>query len=223
MNVNPLIDQHDFEHLVANGHVSDVWDNVWVGDQRHLVIRIEGRPHSTGGRWGDNEYYSYPFNEPCVYENLCMFSGHVMSWGIQCTDINRIKCKWGETRIKERCSTSITLNGEHFMDVPGIMEYAIPKAQCLIVELSEGAVNFAERDWRERLIGRKVYVNNQPGVITQVCNDINVIIVPDGVDYFEPPCYLLNETGFDLDEWRASEGRDWKTSILDSSLYLFRD
>ena len=229
-SLHPLDDQQDLDRLMGAGKVFDIWDNVLIHEVIHAVVRVEGRPHSSGGRWGLNDYYAYPVDPECPhryrgdFNEYLMFGGHAICWGIRTSDVNTVKHKWGEVRVNGRCNTWITLNGEDLLHVPGDMDYAISKARALIVDLSEkGIANFAEADWERKLVGSKIYYRDQPAIVTQVCPGLDLIINPVGMDKFDPPAYVKNDLEYgDLTALDDYEGRDIKVEYLSENITWYR-
>lgn len=212
----------DLEMLIQTDKIEPVWDNVYIDGTRHKVVRIEDRYHCEGGKYGNNNYWAYPADETIQKHNLKAFDGHVLCWGIRTEDFNRTKHKWDNNQVRSSSRTVITLNGEDLVYVNGSMEYALPKAQAMIIELSEGPINFSEHGWKENLIGRKVFYNGEPAIVDSVLSDLCVMLIPDGFDYFKAPVWISNESDFDVEEWNSHEGRDAKVGMLDSSVYWFR-
>jgi hypothetical protein len=210
--LNPLQSQEELDIALSENRVHLVWTNVYIAGERHCVVSVDDHYHSSGGGFGDNKYYAYPANVDGArtdFNEYCEFGGHVLCWGIKTEMINTHKTKWGSTRIDRRYETYITLNGEEFLLVSGSMEYALPKAQQLIIELSEGIIDFTKVNWKTDLIGMKVYYRDQPAIITAVGSDLNLTMVPDGIDKFTMPAWMMEESsddgGMDVSDWDGSE------------------
>jgi hypothetical protein len=127
------------------------------------------------------------------------------------------------TQIQENGSCWITRNGEKFYEVSGRShEYALAKAQSLIVDLSESFFSVFSRNWKEEIKGRKVWHHNQPAKVKYICEGQGAMILePDGIDKFEPQIWQIDEDQ-DRQEWMAEYGDSVKVDMLSESVHWFR-
>ena len=121
------------------------------------IYRIEGFPHSIGGRWGENCYYAIDKDDEFKAENLISFSGHPVCWGYRIEQKNTIKVKWDTIRMNGHCRGVITRNGEDFYETGGSLDYLSHYLPHLLIVIQEQVpVFFSSPDFREELIGRNV-------------------------------------------------------------------
>ena len=147
------------------GAVKVDWD-VKMNGHTYDVYRIEGFPHSIGGRWGENCYYALERGEEWDVDNFISFSGHPVCWGYRIEQKNSVKVKWGEARMNDRCWGVITRNGEDFYETGGSMEYLSHYLPHLIIIIQEQVpINFGSRKFKSELLGRRVKYDGIPGVI----------------------------------------------------------
>lgn len=155
------------------------------------VYMVEGYNHTVGGKWGENCYWTCPSGELPSYQNLIQFNGDAPAWGITFERSNYKKSKWDQTSIECEGICWITRNGENFYCIYARnMEYGLAKAQYFLVKLLEECpVWLSERNWKENTIGKKIWYNNQPAIITKINSENELWIEPDGIEKFEAPPY----------------------------------
>lgn len=203
------------------------WD-VEIGGISQQLVRITDRAHGEGGEYGINEYYVYPLREEMSVKNLTPYWGLKggIAWGIHFEYKNYFRPGNGfnkDSQIRENGSCWITRNGKKFYEVSGIKhEYALAKAQALIVELSECGIEFYERNWEAQVIGKKVWYHNQPAKIKRVVKEQGCFILePDGIDFFEPEPYSYDDEE-ERKDWINDYGIDLKVEFLSSNIHWFR-
>lgn len=149
------------------------------------------------------------------------FSGHMLRRKVVIEEYNRFKeSHYSGDEIRGGCRVQI-----FFDDFPAYeffcndTAWGFARAQVLMVELLEsGPDEFWTPEGRQRLIGRKVYWRDQPGIITSVFADQGaVMIAPDGKEAFNPPAYELEEDGPSF--W---EPGPIKEDILSRQIWWFR-
>jgi len=204
------------------------WDVVIDGESQQ-VVAIDDRPHGEGSSYGLNCYYVYPLDEVMSIDNLTPYWGIKggVSWGIHFEYNNYYRAGNGFTKqdeIREGGQCWITRNGEKFYEVSGRKhEYALAKAQTLIVEIEESGWGFFNRNWEKNFIGRKVYYNNQPAKIERICEGQGaMIIVPDGIEAFEPQVWQIDENE-SKEECMAENGLSVKADIFSPHIWWFRE
>ena len=193
----------DIKLLDENADLSKIkpfdWD-LEIKGIPYYVCRIEGYCHSLRWQGGSEtrcELWCYPRHESPSIENLIEYDlKSPVAWGIQYDEIHSTKCKWDETETIAGCRTIITRNGVPFYNVGGHRNYSVPKAIMLISEIEEHPLGFDGIDFDKKIIGRKVYWNNQPGIITSfIHRQCCVMIAPDGMERFENPPEFQKEDG----------------------------
>lgn len=183
-----------------------------IGDESYDVYKVHGYYHTLGGRIGDNDYWACPAGETPTYHNLIEFNGEAPTWGITFAPYNRI-----EDEIESRCDCWITRNGQNFYRIrSGDMSYGLAKAQYLLVNLfEECALDLSLRDWKERTVGRKIWYNDVPAIITEINHNNELHIVVDGDFEFPVPAHLSDE---------PIEGSRYDlVDLLDPSIFWYRD
>lgn len=175
------------------------WD-LEINGIPYYVCRIEGYCHTIswqGGNETRQELWCYPRHEKPSLENLVEYDlKSPVAWGVQYDEIRKIRHKWGEAETTSGSRTIITRNGRPFYTVSGGINYSIPKALTLISEINEHPLEFNSIGYYDKMIGRKVWWNGQPGVITSyIQGQCCVMIAPDGMERFENPPEFQGEEG----------------------------
>ena len=186
------------------------WD-VQIRDEPYQVWRVEGYYHTIGGRWGNNCYWGCPRGEEPTVDNLVEFNGEACLWGVEYREHHYYRCKWGETSIEKGRGAMVTRNGEDFYRVAGEMVYSLPKAMSIITDLNEDRppINFNAYDFKDELLGRKVWYKEEPAIITRYIGQGQccVILEPDGFEKFKTPI------GWSNYEW-SDYAESCKTDII---------
>ena len=175
------------------------WD-LEINGIPYYVCRIEGYCHTISWRGGNEtrqELWCYPRNEEPSLENLVEYDlKSPVAWGIQYDEIHKIRHKWDEAETTSGSRTIITRNGRPFYTVSGGINYSIPKALTLISEINEHPLEFNSIGYYDKMIGRKVWWDGQPGVITSyIQGQCCVMIAPDGIERFKNPSEFQSEEG----------------------------
>lgn len=195
------------------------WDVV-LNDKPYQLYRIEGYIHTIGGQYGENEYWCCPLGEEPTFENLLEFNGHACCWGFKVEEYNYTRYKHGEGELCRGTKCEIYRNGEVVYELRGDINYVSNKAITLIQEIQEHPLSFPERDHiNKEIIGRKIWWNDQPGVITRYIKDQgSVIIEPEEGTKFKALNRNKNE------DWMNEYIEDqWiKEDIMSTSIYWFR-
>lgn len=189
-----LFKSFDKDSVIPDYHIID-WDLV-VNGEPYSVAHMEGFVHTRGGRWGINDLWAWPRGQEPTYHNLIPFnSKYPVTWGLEYIEYNKSKYHehdWGDdSEIDAVCGTWITRNGKRFYFVRGEMAYSLPKAQSLIFYINEGPINFNSINWEKKLVGRKIWYNDEPAIVESLWFDENegyhIFIVPDGIEKFSCP------------------------------------
>lgn len=193
------------------------WDVIIKGVP-YYVVRIPGYVHSIVGIYnGENDLWAYPRNENPSYENLIEYSTNQFGvlWGYRYEPYNYIKHKWGEAECYTCNKYIITRNGEDFYDDC----YSIEEVLTKINRLKEHPISFNSINWKDEIIGRKIWWRSQPAIIDRYVNkQAAIIIKPDGIDKFKIPAEYRKDDMFLSEE----DEDDIKTSIFDEHIYWFR-
>lgn len=205
---------------------------------RSLGINLN---HSLGGMHGENNWYCYPLyrrtNENSIREdptyewydegptpnNILEFSGRSVCWSIAFEETNYLRK--GEMREGGRCN--IYRNGKKFFEVGGRdANYALAKAQYRLLQLQEHPINFWSRKWKEELIGRKIWYNNDPCIIRSIIEDQGCIMIePDrsAIQFFRPSPWQIDAEDIIDPFTHYNGGEDIKADYLDPNINWFRN
>jgi len=201
------------------------WD-VEVCGKPYEVYRVDEYVHSIGGNFGDNDYWCCPREKKPTVENLIEFSGHVVQWGIEYIPSNYTKYKWGKSEVKKSGKTIIKRNGKIFYSIGSREhEYGLAKAQVALVQIQEHPICFHDQDYMKELIGRKIWLNDQPALIERanVCEEdgIYIWVVPDKskIEKFIFPRWENTEE----ESWIGEYENGTKCDILESNIDWFRE
>jgi hypothetical protein len=192
------------------------WDVV-LRDIPFNVYRIDGYNHSIGGKWGENCYWACAADEMPTKNNLVEFSGAPCRWGFEIQENNFLKTKWGETEMRVSHKCTIYRNGEEFYDFFGSTEYCAAKAVTFLVHLQEHPIAFNMRNFRDEILGRKIYWKEQPAIIERyIEGQACVIIRPENPNGFNKPCWM-GKNDYMEDSFEVKE------DIFSKSIWWFRD
>lgn len=160
------------------------WD-VLINGRPYYVVKIKGYVHSIIGIYnGQNNLWAYPRDEEPTFENLIEFSTKEFGclWGYRYEPYNYMRTKWDETECFTCHKYIITRNGEDFYNDC----HSINEVMVAIQRLKEHPIDFNEIGWKDNVIGKKVWWEGQPAIITNwIDGQACVIIKPDGIDKFK--------------------------------------
>lgn len=182
------------------------------------IYRVDGYNHTIGGKYGENCFWACATGEKPTHENLIEFNGDAPTWGVTFDRINYVKSKWDETSVEANGACWITRNGKNFYSIPARhMDYGLAKAQYMLVQLIEECpLWLSERNWKENAIGRKIWYENQPAIITRITSDNELWIEPDGIGKFKAPA-----------SWEDMDFEDYedglRTDLLSPNIDWFRN
>lgn len=165
---------------------------VFIYDQNHKPIC-----HTLGGSIGENNHYAYPLfergikidgyygnnniqidwdKEPTI-DDLIPFDGEAPVWGIHFNNTNYFR----KNTIRKGAQGIITRNDKPFYEFGGgNMGYAVSNAQAIITKLQEHPLNFFERDWEKKSMGRKVWFGVDPAIVNAIIPEQGcVMLKPD--------------------------------------------
>jgi len=191
------------------------------------VYQIDDYYHTIGGHFGTNNYWCCKSCDEPSFEKLVAFNGKSPIWGIEYKQDNRSKNKWGSCSIEYYGKAIITRNGKAFYGFGArSIEYGLAKAQVLLTEIQEHPIPFHFRNWREEVINREIYYQNQPAIIEDIYesgeNGISIKIIPDKrhINIFEKPIYMSED--YDIEYYEEAYKNGVRDDILASSIYWFR-
>lgn len=186
------------------------WSNhglVRVG-QRALPLIYGEHPHSRQ----DNQHYVE------MDGKAIGFDGHRTLIGVEIESSNYLKSShYSGDEVRKSVGCKILADGVAVFEFGcRDVQYALLRAHALITELSEHSSCWLVAEEREKLIGRKVFYREHPGIITRTITDQGCVIIgtEDGGP-FPPPVW--REAG-DEDEGENSV----KAEVTDPNIWWFR-
>ena len=196
------------------------WD-LEVNNIPYNVYRIDNYYHCIGGDYQNNDYWCCPADQKPSYENLIGFNGFAPIWAIQWSASNKYRNKWGNSSIEYSGTAMIKRNDKLFYHFGARdMAYGLAKAQTILTQLREHPIPFFSRKWKDNLINRKIYYREQPALITEIWNNLNLKIIPIDKPFTIPPYYQKEEIAIYKD---SVQDNSIKTSLLDDNIYWFRN
>jgi hypothetical protein len=182
---------------------------VMVGRNRYPLIYGEN-PHS---RQDNRHYVDFGQKEPIG------FDGHRVLIDVHLESSNYVKeSHYSGDEVRKGGSGKILADGvvvwEFFFRDP---QWALRHADHLIGKLSEHSSAWLSKTERERLVGRKIFYDRTPAVISRLIEDQGCIIIkPDGPDRFPKPIYATT----DSDDYE--DASSLKIEVLDQKIWWFR-
>jgi hypothetical protein len=167
IKLRPVTDKTDFSNL----KVTKIPWNFWLKYKPYQVVRVDGYPHQY-----DNCYYCYPISDEDTPYNSKLIPFD-MDWRnslgnpkMEIYTKPSYRYKWDE------CQTSFKFFGKLFFDDNVLLAHESGKnwgecfsqLQVALNKLESHAICFFHRDWRNDVIGRKIYYNNLPYVIFNI-------------------------------------------------------
>ena len=154
---------------------------VKVGAKTYPLIYGE-HPHSRR----DNQHYVE------MGGKAVGFDGHRVCIGVQIESDNYLKSSYlSGDEVRKSVSCKLLADGVVVFEFScRDVQYALLKAHALITELSEHSSGWLNSQERERLVGRKVFYREHPGVVTRLVMDQGCVIIEteDGKP-FPPPIW----------------------------------
>lgn len=182
-------------------HITELdWDAV-VDGKEYKVIITEGLNHQFGGELGRTDLWLCPRDEQPSENNIIPYIGGLggVCWEVKSDKHNTIVDVFDEENnpVTKVCLTNtsyaVTRNGKIFAPVSSRFS-----GEQLIEQLQRVPF-FNSYNYEEKIVGRKIYWNDQPAIITEI-NNGELTIVTDGIDSFNLPLYMRNMKGFNPDE-----------------------
>jgi hypothetical protein len=195
------------------------WDAV-INGKPFQIVRVEGKIHTKGGKYGENDLYAYPLSEEPAIQNLIPFNGSAPSWGIHIEEGHYYKDGYFSGREYRRSvHGSILRNGVIVhSQVSNDIAYLACALQVKLMKLYEHPTNTSERGWPENLVGRKMFYENKPVIIERVRDGLSLILKPDGFTQFPAPVWASEDT-----QLGSTNPRDYLVvDFFDDRIYWFR-
>jgi len=167
VKLRPVTEKTDFFNL----KVDKIDWNFWMKGKPYEVVRVPGYPHRY-----DNCYYCYPQTEEDVPYNQKLIP---FDWDwrhslgnlkMEIYPLPSYRIKWDEYR------TSFNFIGKLYFDTGILLSRTYGKnwgecfagLQVSANKLESHPISFLHRNWREDVIGRKIWYNNSPAIITRI-------------------------------------------------------
>lgn len=190
------------------------WGTAIMGeakDGRPLELLWGEHPHSRS----DNRMYARD-QHGTIHE----FNGHRILIDVELRSNNYLKeSALSGDEIRKGGSGAIFADGIQvyeffFRDT----QWALLKAHSLIGKLSEHSSNWLVKRERDQLVGRRIFYDRTPAIITSLIEDQGCIIVkPDGVPEFLPPVYAADDG-----EWSGEDRKSIKDDVLSHNIWWWR-
>jgi hypothetical protein len=205
------------ENTDLSGLKSLNWD-VNIKGNPYNVYKIDGYVHTIGGRFAENDYWCCPVDETPTYKNLIEFNGEPVRWGIESYSNNYTSSKWGETEVRHNYQIVITRNGKPFVSFGARdLSYGLATAQYKLANYQEHPINFTDRNFKEKLEGRKIWYKNQKAIVEKWVEGQACIIIKFENGKYEPLEYEKEDNIVYLEEDYVKE------DILSKHIWWFRD
>jgi hypothetical protein len=146
------------------------WDFELRIGEPYQVVRIAGYYHEY-----DNCLYCYPLDlgrDPEVFKDkLIPFSKtwDIIKWSYGIVPSTSYKWKWDEVRHMSSITGTLLRNGKPFYKTSGRNDADV-FARLLLAknEANEHIANFAQRNWKEKIIGSKIWYESNPCIISGI-------------------------------------------------------
>jgi hypothetical protein len=155
------------------------------------------------------------------------FSGHRNPLKIAIKEYNYLKeSELSGDEIRKGCIVEIHAEGQKIAEsFTRNYEYGIIEAQKMIERLKDIPNWFNEE--REKLIGRKIYYEKTPAIITTIdVEQCEAIIVTDNsIDSnlkFDLPVYMIDSSDEEKEEWLRDHGDQLKIELTSDKIWWWR-
>lgn len=198
VKLRPVTENTDFSNLKV---VKYDW-NFWMKNKPYQVVRVNGYPHRY-----DNDLYCYPLdNEDLPYnKKLIPFVDEWRSclgnFKIEITPNPSYRIKWDEYR-QSFCFIGKLLfdDGKVFYHCQGkTFAEVFSELQFKLNKVESHPVPFFDRNWKEQVVGMKIWYHNHPCVIKKVADydsyGISFFIVSDVGEKIDCPKHWDDESG----------------------------
>jgi hypothetical protein len=156
---------------------------ILIGEKEHQIWDIDGYEHEYGKANNQPPTYWLEMEDETL-EPYIRIGSHRICWEINYKQTNYIKHKWGSADLRSGGTCTINANGRKIYSFgSSSLEYALSKAQSLVVELTEHPFNFFDQ---EKENGRRIWYYNLPATIqTREWSAGEISIKPDYIGEFE--------------------------------------
>lgn len=208
--------------------------DIWFRDRLCPVYDIQGKEHNHGkwngepATWWVDIGVEVAKNTGVRIENLVEYHNKSIArpcWDIRIKEINHYKVKWDEDRWSSNTSCEMWANGKLIYGfVVRDIEFAMAKAQVLMIQLTEHPFNFFDQKKEE---GRKIWWYYEPG---------NIKIRPDYATmdketwwkkYHERAQRPGEDDEFEnwedrMGDYKTDDLINWGDALSDQHIYWFR-
>lgn len=156
---------------------------ILIGEREHQIWDIDGYEHDYG-KWNNQTPTYWLEMEDGSLEPYIRTGSHRICWEINYKQTNYVKHKWGSADLRSSGTCIIKANGRQIYSFgTSSLEYALSKAQSLVVELSEHPYNFFDQ---EKENGRRIWYYNLPAIIkTREWAPGEITVYPDYIGEYE--------------------------------------
>lgn len=200
------------------------WDVV-VNGKDYDVYSMSKCYHCQGGS-GDNNLWCIKRGLEIKAENFSEFEGKLKIWGFKCNPKMRFR-----DQLITYFETVITRNNEEFYEIHGRdFNYCIDRAKYIIHKFKNFPISFHHRDWKKKLIGRKIWWKEiYPGIITTYIQPRgHLTIIPDDKEIIKT--FNIDQQKhlsklYQKEKWGNDfvEEREILTDLFDHNIDWFRD
>jgi hypothetical protein len=170
------------------GNPRKIFD-IMIDDRPYPVYDIDGYEHPHGKWNGCPDTWWLDFSDPVVKGEINPEKDLVpyidegvnrICWEVRFKQKNHAKYKWDEWDIRSSGQCQIYANGNEIYSFGSrSADYALAKAQYLMVSLMEHPYNFINPDQEK---GRKIWYYGLPATIEPMYDSGNIMVYPDYTD-----------------------------------------
>jgi hypothetical protein len=174
------------------------WD-FQIKNIEYDVYHIPGYPHSM-----DNCLYFCPKNETPSYNNLKPFDKKwsAVDWSFEIKETKSWKYKWDEIRTNSGWIGYLYRNSKIFHKVFGSTKDDVwYKLQTALMKAYDCPLNFTDRNWKEKAIGRKIWYHENPCIIKRISDYEGIELRIEGDNQektIDPPAIWNNDNKDDI-------------------------
>lgn len=198
----------------GNPENTKAFDTVSLNGREYELVHGE-HPHSRS----DNSIYLRDSRG-----GIEAFNGHRRCWRVEIEETNYLKeSELSGDEVRKGGEVRLYCDGEQVFDqFVRSINSGIAVAQTMIPKLEEVANGkWLRKKDRDTLIGRKIFYERTPAVITSIIEDQGcIMIAPETGHRFEPPVYKEeNEREYWLDEY----GDRLKIEVFSDKIWWWRE
>lgn len=206
-------------------------------------VVVEGKPYVLGqgkhphSRNYSNHYIATSDHPSGRDDDYVGFDGHRFPWHVEISESNYMKeSELSGDEVRKSCAVQVyvkVVSGERAIPRNKLVfgfgsrtaEYALQKLPALLNQLREhpGELYAGDLDEFPKLIGRKVYWRDQPGVVRLYFPDQGAVVIdPLPGKRFRTPAYRLDDRDDDDDVDDLDDEGSIKADLLDGNIWWFR-